>query len=722
MISAETSRRERRLAVRADRRLDGRVNRDLTEMSPLRRSFGCLLAGAVMLAGPLLRAEAGAGWDERLAGAFSRSWREARQQAEVLPGLLALLPDIPVDDQGGTGGYAALHPAARAASGAPHAAELRWGRAEEIDAIALVPARRYDAKGLDPHFGMPDDFTVELLDESGGRIRVVAREWNTRGHPVRRGHPFFFRLDPPVACHGLRIVAGALRPDEENEGSHVHAWAECFAFDGTRNVAAGAEVRVVGGSPASAAWLWQPDFLVDGQTPLGLPEVPAAEHRQVGWLSNGRPDPDESSDLTVDLGETVRMDLLRLLPARRPTSDLPSGFGFPRVLEISTSLAEQPGAEDGSAAVRVERANPGHNPVEIRIDPVEARHVRLRATRLWKAYESYPAFFALSEVEVWAEGENRALGRPVRSSDGMQNLIGPGGRHWSGAALSDGYGPDGRLVPAREWLERLDERLELETRLHRLEAEAAEHVAAWRRGVWSGLALCGAAGALALVALPIRYRSRARRDLLQVRERIAGDLHDEVGSNLGSIQMLADLAEGRSGPSDELKRIQRIASETVSAVRDIVWLLRPGGDHRIGTVEHLRETASIMLESLDWHFHADEAAWQVEFPEETNRHLFLYFREALHNILRHSAARRVEIQVAAAGGRFRLEICDNGCGISEEKRARPATHRALRQRAAALAAHFGAEIPEGGGTRLVLAFAHPPTGRRSPTALGADPG
>ena len=50
----------------------------------------------------------------------------------------------------------------------------------------------------------------------------------------------------------------------------------------------------------------------------------------------------------------------------------------------------------------------------------------------------------------------------------------------------------------------------------------------------------------------------------------------------------ADLAEDRSGPSDELKRIHRIAAETVSAVRDIVWLLRPQGDHRIDPRRTLR--------------------------------------------------------------------------------------------------------------------------------------
>jgi len=217
------------------------------------------------------------------------------------------------------------------------------------------------------------------------------------------------------------------------------------------------------------------------------------------------------------------------------------------------------------------------------------------------------------------------------------------------------------------------------------------------------MSLLGLAGVFLLIALPIRYRLHANRELLKVRERIAGDLHDEVGSNLGSIQMFADLAEGRAGPSDELKRIQRIAAETVSAVRDIVWLLRPQGDHRIGTLEHLRETSSIMLESLKWHFAANEAAWQVELPEEETRHLFLFFREALHNIIRHARASQVNVQVDVAAGQFRLTINDDGVGITPDRMARPATLHALRQRADALAATLAIDSQPGSGTRLTLA-------------------
>ena len=408
----------------------------------------------------------------------------------------------------------------------------------------------------------------------------------------------------------------------------------------------------------------------------------------------------------MDLGEPVVVDAVRLLPAKRPTSDLPSGFGFPRKLAISISETGEAG-ERGKWSIVAEREmrNPGHNPVELAFAPSRGRYVRIEATELWKAFDGYPAFFALSEVEILAANHNLALGKVVRSPDGMLNVIAPGGRFWSSAALSDGFGPDGRLVSTREWLTQLDRRLQLETRRDALRGEAARLVAGWRRTGLTGFALLGLVGAFLIIVLPIRYRLHAKRELIKVRERIAGDLHDEVGSNLGSIQMFADLAEGRSGPSDELKRIQRIAAETVSAVRDIVWLLRPQGDHRIGTVEHLRETSSIMLETLAWKFTANEAAWQVELAEEANRHLFLFFREALHNILRHAKATQVEVRVEKSDGHFRLTITDDGVGIEPERLERPATLHALRQRANALGADLAIDSLPEAGTRIRLTLA-----------------
>jgi signal transduction histidine kinase len=644
-----------------------------------------------------------AGWDDRLAKRFSGRLIGIEKELKEIGPKLEALPGIPIDDQGGTGGYAGVYSKAVPTGNDRYAVEVFWPNPAVIDEVALVPTRRYDAKGLDAQYGMPDDFTVELIDAEGKVLRLVAKERDARGNPVRKGHPFVYHVMPPVEAEGLRITADRLHPDPEDEGSYVHAWAEVFAFAGERNVARGGKVRGIGGGAPPAPWHWNPAFLVDGETPLGLPEIPAKDHLNIGWLSDGRKNPDEPASLFVDLGAATAIDGVRLIPAKRPTSDLPSGFGFPRKLEISVSETNDPKDRSTWTLVAARDApNPGHNPVDLPFEEVRGRYVRIEATKLWKAFEEYPAFFALSEVEVLHGDEDLALGKPVRSSDGMLNLIAPGGRYWSGAALSDGYGPDGLLVSAREWMNQLDQRLRLETLRHRLHLETGRVVNGWRNAGLAGFALLGLAGAFMLIALPIRYRIQANRELVRIRERIAGDLHDEVGSNLGSIQMFADLAESRTGHSEELKRIQRIAAETVSAVRDIVWLLRPQGDHRIATVEHLRETSSIMLESFKWNFTANEDAWQLELSEESNRDLFLYFREALHNIARHAKAAKVDVRAEKSDTQLKLTIKDDGVGIDPAKLERPATLRALRQRSTALGADFRVDSKPGEGTCLTL--------------------
>lgn len=650
-------------------------------------------------------------WDARLAYGLSGRLREIERELKEIQPKLEELPKIPIDDQGGTGGYADNYTTETPAPGSRFAVEVRWEQMSPVEMLALVPTRRYDAKGLDAQYGLPDAFTVELIGENGEILQTIAREKNVRSNPVRKGHPFIYQVSPPVAAMGFRISADKLVASQDESGEFVHAWAEAFAFSGERDLTRRASVRSIGGRAPDSRWHWNTRFLIDGQTPLGLPEIPE-EHGNIGWISESRESANEVATLTVDLGEVVDIDAIRMIPAKKPTTDLPNGFGFPREFAIMVSDTGETG-ERGMwrELAKLKQANPGHNPVLVPIPPSRARFVRIEATLLWKAFESYPAFFALSEVEVLSGERNLAVGKLVRPSDGMQNIIASGGRYWSGAALSDGFGPDGRLVSSREWMTRLDQRFQLETRRHNLKGETTRIISGWRNAALAVFALLGLAGAFLIIVLPIRFRIHANRELVKVRERIAGDLHDEVGSNLGSIQMIADLAEGRSGPSNELKRIQRIAAETVSAVRDIVWLLRPEGDHRIATVEHLRETSSIMLETLDWKFSANEDAWNVELPEEETRHLFLFFREALHNIMRHAKATKVTIRAEKADHQFRLAIEDDGIGIEPERMARPATLRALRQRSEALGAEFRVDSRPGEGTRLELIV---PTHKKRP--------
>jgi signal transduction histidine kinase len=653
-------------------------------------------------------------WEYQLAHRFSRRLAAIEKETAGIQTEFPQLPTVPVADQGGTGGFASLYPSADPDPEKGCSVDLRFPVPGRVDLVVLVPARRYGVEGLEAQFGLPDGFSVELLDGDGKILRKIGDASGLWSDPVRSGHPFVFPVDSPVEVAGVRISATRLRLDSDVSDSYVHAWSEAFAFSGERNLALGSTVTPSGGQAPAAPWQWGNSFLVDGQTPLGLPEVPEGQHMNVGWMSEGKPKATDPVWVELDLGEEREFDAIRLFPAKRPTSDLPSGFGFPRRFTVSVP-------QPGGAPLRksVEMTNPGHNPVLVPLERCDARSVKIEATELWKAYENFPAFVALSEVEVLDGEKDVGLGAAVRSSGGMGAVVGSGVQYWIASSLSDGFGPEGKLVSQRQWLLALDKRLGLEKQQYQLQRESEAILAGWRRrGLW-GITALAACGAFVLVYFPIRYRVRAKRELIRVRERIAGDLHDEVGSNLGSIQMLADFAEGHAGttgPTKELKRIQRIAAETVSAVRDIVWLLRPQGDHRIGTVEHLRETSSIMLEPVEWEFTANEAAWQCEMSDESNRHLFLFFREALHNLLRHAGAKKATIRVECDPSRFHLTVADDGCGILPEKMERPSTLRALRQRVEALGAEFKVETKPGEGTRLELGIPLLAKRTKKPTA------
>jgi len=154
-----------------------------------------------LLALPVVAEEAG--WDERLARALSGRLTEVEAELEQVELKLPELPGLPVDDQGGTGGFASLHPQSVPRKPDEHAVSLKFAEEAQVEMVALVPSRRYEVDGLDPQFGMPDGFKVELLDAEGKVVKVIAKEHGLWGDPVRAGHPFVYELSVPVAASGM---------------------------------------------------------------------------------------------------------------------------------------------------------------------------------------------------------------------------------------------------------------------------------------------------------------------------------------------------------------------------------------------------------------------------------------------------------------------------------------------------------------------------------------
>jgi signal transduction histidine kinase len=152
-----------------------------------------------------------------------------------------------------------------------------------------------------------------------------------------------------------------------------------------------------------------------------------------------------------------------------------------------------------------------------------------------------------------------------------------------------------------------------------------------------------------------------------LRQRIAQDLHDEIGSSLGSIALITqDILASNNDPAQtrqDLTEIKHIADETVSAMRDITRLIQSDcyGSDDLATL--LRETAARLLRTLPHTLTVEAGTTRRKLPVDRQRDLILMFKEALHNITRHAEATEVGINLRQTAHCLVLTLQDDGKGF-----------------------------------------------------------
>jgi len=226
--------------------------------------------------------------------------------------------------------------------------------------------------------------------------------------------------------------------------------------------------------------------------------------------------------------------------------------------------------------------------------------------------------------------------------------------------------------------------------------------------------LASSASALALL-LYAAHRARMARlvALEKVRTRIASDLHDDIGSNLSQIAILSEVARkhaaGGTGAetADALDRIGSLSRESVDSMGDIVWAIDPRQDRLPHLAHRMRRLASELLSAcgIELEFRADEAPAPSLGPD-IRRDVFLIFKETLHNIVRHSRATRVVVELGHRGRDLVLRVEDDGVGFDAERReplGRGQGLDSMMRRAAGLGGRLTVAAGVGAGTRISLA-------------------
>jgi signal transduction histidine kinase len=173
-----------------------------------------------------------------------------------------------------------------------------------------------------------------------------------------------------------------------------------------------------------------------------------------------------------------------------------------------------------------------------------------------------------------------------------------------------------------------------------------------------------------LVWLFFQYRLRQFMRLQNVRENIARDLHDDMGSYLGSISMLSQtvLNVAQKDPQQARLLVDKIgetARQVMDSMSDIVWAINPDNDSMAQIVVRMRDVATDLLGCQDVTLHQDidEAVPHIHLPLEHRRDFFLIYKEALTNIAKYASATHVWVRLQRNGSLLMLTVQDDGVGF-----------------------------------------------------------
>ncbi|MDP9081058.1 MAG: histidine kinase [Bacteroidota bacterium] len=167
------------------------------------------------------------------------------------------------------------------------------------------------------------------------------------------------------------------------------------------------------------------------------------------------------------------------------------------------------------------------------------------------------------------------------------------------------------------------------------------------------------------------YLNRIRQ-LLRVqaiRNSIATDLHDDIGSTLSNINILTELSNANLEKPEQARQFLRRITEEVNtsnqSLDDIVWSINTMNDSYEQIVARMRRYTAELFEgaNIAYHIHFDERIANKKLYMEKRKDIYLVFKEAVNNIYKHSGATSVDIKLQTDQNYFQMIIKDNGKGF-----------------------------------------------------------
>lgn len=213
-------------------------------------------------------------------------------------------------------------------------------------------------------------------------------------------------------------------------------------------------------------------------------------------------------------------------------------------------------------------------------------------------------------------------------------------------------------------------------------------------------------------------RARSRRKLAALeheralereRARIARDIHDDLGASLTEVALLGDMAGSKTESPEEIRaqtrQISAAAREMSQSLEAIVWAVRPENDTLRSLVKYMSRRTDELFEKnpRQYQFNAPAELPDCPVHAEMRHNVFLAYKEALTNALKHAQTTLVRIEVACDGEVLRISVADNGRGFDlGQVRSEGTGLKNMRHRMAEIGGSLELESRPGCGTTVQL--------------------
>jgi signal transduction histidine kinase len=157
--------------------------------------------------------------------------------------------------------------------------------------------------------------------------------------------------------------------------------------------------------------------------------------------------------------------------------------------------------------------------------------------------------------------------------------------------------------------------------------------------------------------------------LMKERLRISRELHDDIGSTLGSISIYSEVAKNRTAKNQNtnevLSKIGHASRELIDKMSDIVWSLNSNNESFKQIQNRMIAFSALIFvqRNVLYDFFADEKLNELQFSSEQCRNIFLIFKEAIYNIVKYADCKNVHIRFTQEDGYLSMLIQDDGKGF-----------------------------------------------------------